>query len=351
MDLLVSKILALFLLSGIILFFILLPIKVATFVERKGSKGKLFLSCCNCFGGGVFLGMYMLHMSPEVRAMLEESLLIPKGITYPVPEIIAGAGFFGILLFENFIHYMQRRPVEKKSQELTQTYTDLAEGEITDGVYVRKPSSSGNLQALENGSAKTAEVYVTVADDKVSESDEKTGEVVAAQVRSIVMMIALALDCIFEGMALGLMYTNVAVWNLFIAIIGHEFIVSFCLGLELVRTQKRTRGVVLSGVFYALTPAIGVAIGIAIFEGPGESDISVAIGILQAIATGIFLYCTFIGILAEELADRSRLIQVVMVLLGYLLLAGLALIPDGEDEVPGADPTGMVSAVVSTMAM
>ena len=94
MQLLLSKFLAMIISSGIILVCFLIPIRVSTFVERTEGKGRWFLRACTCFGGGVFLGTYMLFMRPEVRTLLEESLMVPEGIKYPLPEAVSGAGFF-----------------------------------------------------------------------------------------------------------------------------------------------------------------------------------------------------------------------------------------------------------------
>ena len=334
-----SKLLAMVLMSGIILFFILLPIKVSNYVESKGERGKLFLSACTCFGGGVFLGMYMLHISPEVRAMLEESLLTPNSIVYPVPEIIAGCGFFGILFFEYLIHYFQAKGQAKESQG--QSNVSSSQIQVLDASELDDASkkSSYSLATVENGVGDSRQA---AGPDSVSTTGSTTSNEkgLAAQVRAIILMVALSADCVFEGMAVGLKYDVAAVWTLFIAVIGHEFIVSFCLGMELVRSQKTTLGVVLSGSFYAATPAIGVAIGIAIFEAGGEnSNIQTVNGVLQALAAGIFLYCTFLGLLAEELGDRSKLLLLVMVLIGYILMASLAAIPSSTTSDPDTTDT------------
>jgi len=95
-----AKIIAMFGQMAVLAFFCLLPIKLAGYVMKKGEKGEIFLSCCRCFGGGALLGSYMLHMTPEIRYLLEQSLLFPQGISYPVPEAIAGAAFFGFLFLE-----------------------------------------------------------------------------------------------------------------------------------------------------------------------------------------------------------------------------------------------------------
>jgi len=36
-------------------------------IERQGDRGKRILCLLMCFGGGIFLATYLLHMGPEVR--------------------------------------------------------------------------------------------------------------------------------------------------------------------------------------------------------------------------------------------------------------------------------------------
>ena len=157
----------------------------------------------------------------------------------------------------------------------------------------------------------------------------------AAANRSLILLIALSADGLFQGMAVGLQRTNAAVWSLFIAVISHEFVVAFCLGLELVRS-KPTKTVIISSLCYGATPAFGTAIGIAIYATtPDTGDPTEGYlinGILQSIATGVFLYVTFVGILGEELTSHPTIWALLSVLAGYILLAGLAVLHDHEDH-------------------
>ena len=59
-------------------FFTVLPIKVASFFEKYGAKGQKMLSALMCFGGGVFLATFLLHMGPEVSKLLAESTIQSK---------------------------------------------------------------------------------------------------------------------------------------------------------------------------------------------------------------------------------------------------------------------------------
>ena len=331
MDLLGTKITTLCLMFAIILLFFLLPIAVGKSILKKGAKGQFVLDCITCFGGGVFLGIFMLHMTPEIRELLEESLLEPRGIEYPVPEAIAGGGFFMILFLEKLINFVKTRGVNKEGD---------INVKLPNGVRNPAYQSHGNIEAnistdTKGGLENDNVVPMTVEQGQDSTSEQNT----AMRARTAIMLVALSMDCIFEGMSLGLKYTTVAVWNMFAGIIGHEFIISFCLGMEFVKTQP-TRWVVLCAFIYALTPVIGTAIGIAVFQTQADSDsVDLINGCLQSVAAGVFLYCTFIGVLSHHISHGAKLVLIVCTFLGFGLMAGLAAIPEGDDEPPEAETT------------
>lgn len=66
----VAKVLAVIILFIIIFTSTVLPIKVSDVVLRQGRRGLLVISCFMCFGGGVFLSAYSLHMAPDARSVL-----------------------------------------------------------------------------------------------------------------------------------------------------------------------------------------------------------------------------------------------------------------------------------------
>lgn len=330
MDLLTSKIVALFGQVFVLLMFVLLPIKVSTILGQNGGKGQTFLRCLQCFGGGALLGCFMLIQTPEIRHLLHHTLMEPNDIVYPIPEIIAGAGFFFFLFVERLVVWCDKRFTTKVTLPQSESKVNMLK---SSGSTVTTTSMelalSGEKIEYPNGQV------VVVVEKSPPAEDEKNS---SGSARSILLLIILSADGLFQGLAIGLKYSNPAVWNLFIAVVGHEFVVAFCLGLELVKHQKRVV-VVISGLLYACTPAVGTAVGILVFQaGNGASDdrIDMINGILQSIATGVFLYVAFIGILAEELAVNARFVKLLAVLAGYGMMAGLAVlnVPASVDHNP-----------------
>ena len=55
-------------------------LQVIKYFERQGQTGAKLISYMMCFGGGVFLAIYMLHMSPDVQEIMNFSIVKPYKI-------------------------------------------------------------------------------------------------------------------------------------------------------------------------------------------------------------------------------------------------------------------------------
>ena len=324
MDRVIAKVLSICLLFICLLVSALLPIKLDRWVNQKGEAGLLVISVLTCFGGGVFLGAYLMHLHPKARDVLEEAWLDEAGIAFPIPELVIAVGFFLVLFTEYaIIWYSERRHIGVPvghSQIVKSTMSlnddDVPEEKkefIVPRVELSPPSVNGTETKL-----------------------EISHEANVAQGRSVVLIIALSLDCVFEGMALGLQKDDTGVFSMFVAIISHEIIMAFCLGLELVKHYSR-RKVVLGAICYALTIPVGIAIGILIMEIEHEEsqNVDIANGVLQCIAGGCFVYVAFFGILTEEIRKKSTLSKLFAVLLGFTLMTCMRFIPMPEEPING----------------
>ena len=344
MDLLLSKIVALFGQVFVLLLFVLLPMKVNAILGQNGERGKLFLSCLQCFGGGALLGCFMLIQTPEIRHLLRRTLMDPNDIVYPIPEIIAGGGFFFFLFVERLVVYCDKRWTPKGSLPQTESKVSMLKSNST-------VSNDTSMEIALSDKIECPNGHVVVVVEKpVIPPEESTS---SGSARSILMLIILSADGLFQGLAIGLKYSVPAVWNLFVAVVGHEFVVAFCLGLELVKHQKRCV-VVISGLLYACTPALGTGVGILIFQASNNADddrIDMVNGILQSVATGVFLYVAFIGILVEELTVNARFVKLIAVLAGFGLMAGLAILNGPTDNIhPSIASNGHVPLFNTTSA-
>ena len=55
-----------------------------------------------------------------------------------------------------------------------------------------------------------------------------------ATLRGFLVILALSLHAVFEGIALGLTRSESSVWFLFFAIASHKYVISFCIGMQFI---------------------------------------------------------------------------------------------------------------------
>ena len=377
----ITNILCFFILAG----FTALPIKVAPYFKRKGETGKYILSLIMCFGGGILLATYLLTMIPEIRHILERTLLEPCGIHYPLPELFIAAGFFFLVFLEKLVVSCDRsgnkrveydlevasqKPVHKANGLTYGTPHALVNGTANGGlkhgevthlkgngtvITMNSDIKSTNETSLNgipevaniNGHA-TTETYVQKATDNnhdleksdlAEKPEDEVFQEAQSPVRSIILLLALSLDCLFEGLSLGLMRTTPAVWNMFIAIATHESVVVFTMGLELVKVHPPRRVVFISVMFGLMCP-IGGAIGTCVMEINGAGDtLAIAAGVLQAMTAGMFIYVIFFQILNGEISGHSSIYKLIAMVIGFGCMAGLVAVP-GASPTPYEDNTG-----------
>ena len=392
----VAKAISLVIIYISILTVTLLPIWVATFFTRHGARGRVILSGISCFSGGIFLAAYLLVMAPEVRALLETSLMIPNRIQYPVPELAIGAGFFFIVTVELIVMKVKscgRSHSPKTSEngvdappnsdgisagskmaqttlELIDVAVDIAEagdnvhseGDMTTrddtarkaedaiadhGTMNRNPSvqlviMNGDEPEPEIPVKPTANGTVAVSSLDIKDTqpivivEDVTDEDMEQQhvTRSIVLLMALSLDSVFEGMAVGLKTTTPGVWSLMVAIVAHEIVISFGLGLQLVKHHPRRR-VIIIGLVYALMTPLGGTMGAVVMESQGRSPaMDTANGLLQGITAGIFIYVTFFEILNDEFSHGVTSARLAMTVLGFVAMATLKGLSNDDVLLP-----------------
>ena len=304
------------------------------------------LSVIACFGAGVFFGAYMMHLAPDVEHLLQVYWLQPADIDYPFPQLLVGLGFFMLVFIEQAMHSLNDI-VDKKA----------------DKDQVDKVSYDNSGIQIEVGGAPVPTVEVPVKieggdstkglPESASQVSLATSETELVQkkkmgaMKAVVMFVALSSDCIFEGLSLGLQSTEAGVWNLVIAILSHEVVIAFMLGLELLK-HYTPKQVFWLGFFYAMTNPIGISTGTAIHATMGGDEVfEVVSGILQALCGGVFIYVTFIEILSREFVGSSSIIKTSAVFIGFAVMALLKLVPHGTIEEPGDHRNETADAVLN----
>lgn len=218
----------------IILICFLLPIKLSGFFRRRGDKGQYFLDLLGCFAGGVFLAAYLVFMAPSVRQLLIDNLMKPSGIEYPLPDMLIGVGFF-ILLITNRVVITMSKVSKRRSKRLKQPkeLTELPNKAAGDSQQEpnHKETANGSAHSMIHSDTATGLVENDVTCIDIDPDDLEDACPVHANnpyplprrssitdvakqdstVRSIVMMLALSLDSILEGITTGLKTTMIEV--------------------------------------------------------------------------------------------------------------------------------------------
>lgn len=113
-----------------------------------------------------------------------------------------------------------------------------------------------------------------------------------------VLMLALGLHSLFEGMALGLCKAYGELIAIFIAIIAHKF--PECFGVAVAFASggvEKKQSLILFIIFACISP-VGVAIGLVMVSA-GAAD-NATIAILIGVTSGMFLYVAGTEVIPEE---------------------------------------------------
>lgn len=236
-----------------ILFFItfligLIPFALLRIFEKKLSKEniKKWIGILNCFTGGVFQATAILHLLPESRELLTESI----SFEYPVTEAIAGCGFLLTLTLEHLV-----------------SYYGFGNFHMHDHGHDNKiePNDAKDLEMA--GSNKTEDT------DKKGNADKSTEEVIIEQpnlkflvFRSFLLLLALSFHMIFEGLAVGLQKEEEDAWILLGVLSLHKIAVAFSVGFQLEENLRKFKYVILSLFLLSIVAPIGVVIGYIVTE-------------------------------------------------------------------------------------
>ena len=151
------------------------------------------------------------------------------------------------------------------------------------------------------------------------------------KIRGLVLLIALSLHMVFDGLAIGLLEEDKKVWALLLALSIHKVLVFLSVGIETFELLKSLPKSVLLMFFFALVSPIGITIGVAVTESEDELAQSVASAVLQSVAAGTFIYVTFFEILQKEYeGGHPGMTKVMCTVVGFALIAGVKVL-EGVD--------------------
>ena len=157
-------------------------------------------------------------------------------------------------------------------------------------------------------------------DLRTSMADVKKKTSCCPNMTPFILMIALSVHSIFEGLALGLSMSMGSLVNMIIAILVHKGAAGSSLGISLVKTFPDNFRLCrqLVGIFAFATP-LGVAIGMAVATAGDIYSI-----VFSSIAAGSFVYIACSEVVVEEFSiPGNRYWKLLAFLLGATVITML----------------------------
>ncbi|XP_044269653.1 zinc transporter ZIP1-like [Tribolium madens] len=298
----------------------IIPIKLSKWFDWKsGTKNSTYVQMLLSLGGGVLLCTTFLHLLPEVAESIENQESFTKYQVLPLAELLMCAGFFVMYFVEECVHfYLHQRELNfhLKSARSSISVSRGQMEEKSDEDMVPPPDVVIPDQGYQ-------QYHHHIDHSHVDHSHMVIEDSTIISIRGFLVVLALSVHELFEGLAVGLESSSSNVWYMFGAVSAHKLVIAFCIGVELVTSGMKTTLVVIYVFIFAVVSPLGIGIGIAVTE-KSESSTTMVSVILQGLASGTLLYVVFFEILREE--RKAGIKQYFSVLLGFIIMLGITLI-------------------------
>ncbi|XP_063679585.1 zinc transporter ZIP1-like [Bolinopsis microptera] len=287
--------------GGIVIMFILpFLFGIAPIKASKMKNAARFTSIASCFGGGVFFGTCFTHLIPEVaveinlwRDSSDNNFL--KSL--PIAEILECIGFVSILLVESMVD--SHGHGHSHGQPLTD-----ANGNKEETVSLKEMGETSSLRIS------------SVNPPPVAQPKKKSVGV---------LIFALAVHSVFEGLAIGVEAKTMTFIQLAGAILIHKCVVAFAVGTRLIDAGLKIKGILTSLTIFCISTPIGIAVAMGILEtlaSGSHTTMALVSGLIQGLSTGFFLYITFVEMICDEIRDgKDMMLKTLFLAIGVLIIA------------------------------
>ena len=334
------KVIVLFTLLITTFAFTMIPLALRACLLREHNPArrrrmKSAISLLNCFTAGVFIGTCLLDLFPEVLEGVEKFL--DEGnikTNFPVAQSIVLFGFLLLLIVEQSVTrwkamHGHHDHFHDHGNQGSATTSDLESS--YGSIDSRSHSLSNERTPLITGLNPLQEEEPEQEENEEQAPDPARHSVI----RPLMLLTALSLHSIFEGLAIGLQGTIDSVLQIFLALTLHKCVVAFSIGLNNVQSLFTLRVVCFLNLVFSLMSPIGIGMGIGIGNlSADQLTTDVVTAVLQGIACGTFLYVVFMEILPHEFMARrnrpDRLLKVLCFLIGLVVVIGIIVINPDE---------------------
>lgn len=164
---------------------------------------------------------------------------------------------------------------------------------------------------------------------------------------SVILLFALSIHSIFDGLAIGVSSTTKEVISVTTAVLAHKGFAGYALGSSMVAAEMNDRHYFVLVTVFSSCSVIGIVLGTvfewllaATIEDPAGNGGSVVMGVIKAIVAGTFLYISIVEIGLKEIliCRESKLLgnaigqnqmqwsKLAAFLFGYLAMSSLAVL-------------------------
>ena len=267
---------------------------------------------------------------------------------YPVSEFIVVFGFLVIFLVEQLILTSNQNQLGSENEPLLshESFDSVSSYGASDGLSTPPARRSTSPPLCINH--EVDECDDQVPDTDIVEENQKDIYVDPnshSVVRSLILVLALSLHSVFEGLAIGLQPTTQSVLAIFLPVALHKSILAFALGMNLTLSKLSVKSIIRSNLTFSVTSPIGIFIGLMIVDfAPASNRTDIMNGVMQSVACGTFLFVVFFEILPHEFMGRRhyphRLLKTLALVLGYATVALLLFLDeDAATPTPVVSPT------------
>ncbi|XP_050353864.1 zinc transporter ZIP1-like [Nymphalis io] len=295
------------------------------------SKNKVVMTLLS-FGGGVLLSTTFLHLLPEVDHNIEDLQSSGKmqEFEFSLAALLMCCGFFIMYLVEELVHiYIHRREKRNgQSSPLVRNLSVRRSRANSEGKEGEKSATNSTADLIDPASiTKGKDVEVNHNQHSHSHGHShlpiNVADDVTSALRGLLIVLALSIHELFEGLAVGLESSTSHVWYMLGAVSAHKLVIAFCIGVELIATRTKTWLAVVYITTFAIVSPMGIGIGLILVGGEGATAAGVYSVVLQGLASGTLLYVIFFEIWKS---DRTGILQYIAALIGFGLMFGLQLL-------------------------
>lgn len=298
-------------------------------------RNEALFSCGNMLAAGVLLAAGLVHQLADSSSTLDE----PDG--YPWSFSICGFTFIMFLIFEESVHLLLAEDhnlatnsliemeaaghhscggsivipgLEKMLEEVVAEDTKYGSSSHNNShghshdetlpLKLRRASSANRRSSYNvHPARRTSQVSIRIFgepretihhhhDDHISE--HLHGSLLA----SLVLLMALSIHSVLEGLSIGLVKENKDIYSTAFAIVAHKVFAGYALGSTMAAADLGYDRCVVLGVVFASSTPLGIFIGM--WLGSFNEDSS-NIGVAKAIVAGTFLYVSIMEVGMKEL--------------------------------------------------